>query len=696
MGERQGRPPPPTWLLLGGVVAVSAAVRIVLGHGVPAPYIFRDSLVYSELGKSLAASGELLVRDDPSPGYGIVYPLTLAPWYGLFDSVPTAFAAIKAMQAVLMSLAAVPAYLIAREAVSRRSALLAAVFAVAVPSMAYSATVMTEPVFFPLFLGWVWLLLRLLRDPGSWRWTLAVLGGLILLFLTRAQAATLLAVLVTAPLVAVAGTGLVARLRAFRPLAVALIGGLVGLVAVQLARGRSLRDLLGAYEVVGSGDRFDLGAALEVWAWHVEGLTFSVAAVPVAALALLLVRWRGLAASDRNVVAVTLASVVWMSAAVAVFASRFAPGAIVERNLFYVAPLLFVSLLVWLERGAPRPPVAAAVLTAGAVALPLLIPFGTVIGEKARADTLSLLPLWAINDHLVAGSEVATVALAGGLLGVAFLAARGVHLAVVPLLVLAAVAVLSVGSWLGPKGFKASGEGALFQAIRAVPRDWIDRAVPRGARVAVLWAPYDADDQRLWVVENEFFNRAVGDVYYTDAPTPEDTAETAVTVDTAGRVRLPDGTPLEPGYLLADAAAEPEGRVVAHDPGLGSTVWRIEGPLVLGKSVVTGVNETDRWSERVVTWTRKGCRGGTLRASFAGDGGLFPEGNSVTSAGRTWRVPPPPAITTVTVPVRPVAGVCSARFEISPTRVPAEVLPGSTDTRRLGTHVLDLLYEART
>ena len=82
-----------------------------------APFIFVDELIYSELARSLADSGERLVRDVPTTGYGIGYPLLIAPAYALFDRLPDAYAAVKTINALLMSLAAVPAYLLARRVV---------------------------------------------------------------------------------------------------------------------------------------------------------------------------------------------------------------------------------------------------------------------------------------------------------------------------------------------------------------------------------------------------------------------------------------------------------------------------------------------------------------------------------------------------------------------------------------------------
>ena len=113
--------------------------------------------------------------------------------------------------------------------------------------------------------------------------------------------------------------------------------------------------------------------------------------------------------------------------------------------------------------------------------------------------------------------------------------------------------------WFGPYpyGFKQAGAGALFQGIRGAPRDWIDRAVPPGRDVAVLWT--GASD-RFTVNMNEFFNRRVGQVYYTGSPTPGGIGEVAVSVDQDGVVRTADGRALRPGYVLVGRLARAERR----------------------------------------------------------------------------------------------------------------------------------------
>jgi hypothetical protein len=63
----------PAWVWLVAIVGVSTIVRYGLGRRMVAPWIMVDELVYSELAKGFAASGEFLIRDE-SVGfaYGVV------------------------------------------------------------------------------------------------------------------------------------------------------------------------------------------------------------------------------------------------------------------------------------------------------------------------------------------------------------------------------------------------------------------------------------------------------------------------------------------------------------------------------------------------------------------------------------------------------------------------------------------------
>src|SRR5439155_1393423 len=107
----------PAWVWLAGIVLVSAAIRIALARRMVAPWIMIDEIVYSDLAKSFAAHGSLLIRGVPSHGYGFVYPIVIAPAYRLYAAVPDAYAAAKAINGVVMSLCAL-AYLARQQAVA--------------------------------------------------------------------------------------------------------------------------------------------------------------------------------------------------------------------------------------------------------------------------------------------------------------------------------------------------------------------------------------------------------------------------------------------------------------------------------------------------------------------------------------------------------------------------------------------------
>ena len=95
----------PAWAWLVAIVAGSTVFRALVSRGMPGPFIFVDELIYSELAKSFAAGGHFLVRDVPTGGYGLVYPVLISPAYRLFDDIPQAYATVKTLGSLSMSLA---------------------------------------------------------------------------------------------------------------------------------------------------------------------------------------------------------------------------------------------------------------------------------------------------------------------------------------------------------------------------------------------------------------------------------------------------------------------------------------------------------------------------------------------------------------------------------------------------------------
>ena len=557
--------------------------------------------------------------------------------------------------------------------------------------MVYTAVVMTENAFYPVFLLATLALVALLERPSAARYA-AFFAALALAYLTRTQAVVIAAAAVTAPFLIAAWTprGFRTTLWSYRWLYGILGSAVVLAVGAQVVRGGPLTDLLGAYAVVGESG-YDVGKALHFFVYHVAELDLYLGVIPFAVAIVLTAKARSLDRPLQVMLAATLSLFAWCVIVVGTFASRFADR-IQERNMFVVAPLFLILVLGWIGRGAPRPRATAVVAGVASALLLLAIPFERFVTTSAVSDTLMLLPWWAILEH-TGTSRLGVYALLGGVvLAAVFVLVPTRYVLVLPAIVLVYWVVALRPIWFGPYpyGFKQAGAGALFQGIRGAPRDWIDRAVPPGRDVAVLWT--GASD-RFTVNMNEFFNRRVGQVYYTGSPTPGGIGEVAVSVDRDGVVRTADGRALRPGYVLVDGSLEPNAVPVARDRALGMTVWKVNGPLVLAKTVTTGLYPHDTWSGPRVTWTREHCAGGSLSVSLSGDAQLFPTGNTVTaSTGRAVRVLPN-HVATLRTPLTSSGGRCTVAFAVAPTAVPSEVIPGSTDARVLGAHFNAFAFE---
>jgi hypothetical protein len=681
----------PSWAWLGAIVAVSTVLRAWLASGLVAPFIMVDEVIWSEVARGIADEGEPLLRDEPDPGYSIVYPLLISPVYALTDGLVEAYAGVKTLNALVMSLAAIPAFFLARRVVRDGLALVAAGMAVAIPSMAYTGTVMTETAFYPLFLLVTLVLVAALERPSP----LLVLGLYALVglaFATRVQAIALVPAILLAPLVLA-----VYERRGLRSLVTrhgwlygVAAAGAAGVLAVQLATG----SLLGAYSAVQERS-YDVGDSLRYLWWHVAELSLYLLVIPLAATIVLVARGRSFDARLQAFLAAAVALTVCVVPVVAVFASEFSLR-IEERNMFYVAPLFCIGLLAWVERGASRPRVLAPVAAVAAGLLVVAVPYDRFLTTSAITDTLMLLPMWSLQDDI--GEDwirLAAAVLAAALVATFLLMPRRYALAL-PLVVAGLWIVAIRPIWFGAHGFEQFSRGALFQGIRTADRDWVDRTLPMGARAGYLWT---GRVDRLTVNQNEFFNRAVGPVYYLASPTPGGLPETPVSVDPeTGEVTLSGGEPVLDEYLLADSSFEPDGERLAQDRGWGISLWKVNPPLV-SASLIDGLYPNDTWSGPEVTYVRRRCEPGRLSVALSSDANLFLEPQTIVARsngrvlGRVRLRPEGKAV--LSVPVAPAPGTteCRVAYTVSPTAVPSEITAGeSPDDRVLGAHFNRFVY----
>jgi glycosyltransferase involved in cell wall biosynthesis len=676
----------PVWGWLALLVLVSIFVRWWLASRVVAPWIMVDELIYSELAKSFAATGHFLIRGQHHGAYGFLYPMLISPAWRLFSSVPMAYAVAKVIGSVAMSLTAVPVYFLARRVLRPVPSLLAASLSVAVPSMLYTGTLMTETLFYPLFACVALALVVTLERPSAIR-QLVLLGTCLLAFLTRTQSIVLLPAIASAPVL----LGLVERrLRrtvvAFRILYAVLAAAVVLAVSVELVRGHSPYDVLGSYSATGHV-QYRVGDVLRWLLYHVAELDLYLGVLPFAALLLLATIARTLDRRARIFVVAAVSLAAWLVLEVATFASALALR-VEERNMFYVAPLFFIALVLWIERGLPRPGRAAAVCAAVAAALPGVLPFDRLIDTPAESDTLALLPLWWLQEHLITLSEVSLLVVVVAVLLVgAFLGVSPRLAYVLPALVLAWLVFATERAEDFDHGFPHASAGALAIGLQAKPRNWIDRRVGGNADVAFVWPGPSMNANTLW--KNEFFNRSIRAVYDLGAPSPGDLPETPLSRQPDGLLTA-DGHLVNVPYVVAGPRSPLAGDVIARDAAIGTVLLRTDGMLRLAYDTA-GLYPGDVWSGKEVRYTQFRCSGGAVAVTLGSDGSLFtrqtvtgrsgPHRRSVTFAATKTAV--------LTLPLQAAGdGTCRATFTMLRTAVPASVERGAVDRRTLGARFL--------
>jgi hypothetical protein len=684
----------PWWAWLTALVVVSIAVRFALAQTYPGPYIFNDEIVYSELARSFGHTGHLAIRGVPGhQGFGFLYSVLVSPAYALFSNVLNAYAAVHLINSVLMSLAAVPTYLIARRLTGHWLSLLAALLAVLIPSMTYTATMMTEVAFFPLVMATAWAMVAALERPTVLR-QLVVFVPIVLAFFTRAQGVMLAVALATSILVLVTVEALESRslrraldvLRGYVVMIGVMVVGAVAALAWETARGRSVNTALGAYQGV-TGVHYGFGAVTRWFFFHLGEIDVYVGVIPFAALLYCIIV--GLSPREPNrslrvFAAVAGSLVFWFGVTAAAYASAPFGHRIEERYFFHVVPLMFIALAAWVARPRQRW-LALAVSGAIAAALPGMVQWDAVLDSNAVNSAFALLPPMRLVQSISIYSlaEVISLCAVGAVLLYLVVPLR---LALVPVLVvLLYMVALDRHVYYVTHGVS---EASVSSSISG-KRTWIDDRVGHDADVAVLY--YSTVQTPIW--QNEFFNDSVHTIYNMTTGVFDPLPQTLVQPNPhTGVLTAADGTKASAAYVLTNNPLMPAGRLVATDPRVGLDLYRVQSPIRL-VSRVDGVYP-DKWSGGAVLYQRYACRGGRVTAVLLSDRQLHPNPLTITASSGsksvTFRYDPAVTTRRMTVPLQGKGGICLATFTV-PTAIPAEVT-GQADTRGLGVRFLAFVY----
>lgn len=575
---------PAIWV--AALIVVSTLVRGAISLRVPSPWILPDEVVYSEVAKSIAAGGFPSVRGVHQLGWGVVYQGLIAPAWVVFSDPVQAYHAALGISALVMSLAAVPAYFLARMFVGRAGAVVVAATTVLVPSMAYTGVLMTENACYPAFLLAVLLVARAVRTPSIVNQALALLG-LGVAALTRIQTIALVgAYLAGVLLYAWSGARSERRayVRRFLPTAVVSVVVSFAPMTASLARGHGVFGWLGARS--GTFDDLHLHEVPQWLVFLLAGLVLYIAVVPVAATAIVLGRGFARGASEPArlfaavalpVILATLVSVSFVSASMDVDGTEN----LNERYVFYVVPLLLVGLVAWIEEGLPRRRPWSLLVVVGCCLLAVVLPVDR-LEYNAGFQSVALLPWIALSvSPLALAVLMGAFTLACGALWLTCRPDRAGRLWLLVVVWMGLVGVFTVGS----NHVSARSSASAFDGRAAT---WVDDAVRRRADVPVLWdeslAPTDRPEPfSFWLMVTELFNEDVGTVYRIGPPTYYENFLPTVPVRLSpGRMILDaNGRPIETRYLLVSCKTPVAGRVVAQAPRGALRVVEVDGPVHL-------------------------------------------------------------------------------------------------------------------
>jgi hypothetical protein len=595
------------WAALAALVLLSTAFRAWAAVEVPVPWIAPDEMVYGILGRNLWLHGSLTILGGPTPYYSLLTPalvgFPLAAW-----GLHTGYDVVQGLQAFVMSLAAVPTYLWARTLVSRRSTLVAAALTLATPVLAYSGLLMTEVLFYPLLVTAAWAGAEAIARPTR-RNQILLLVAFVAVCTTRLQAIVLVPALVTAAVLDAWIAHSWGRLRRLLPLA-AGFAVLVGAWAVwRLASGK---EALGGYEVVASSS-YSVGSAARFVLYHSASLLILCGLFPAIALALKLVEAVRRGEADERVRAylvVASSLAVWLVVEVGVYASRYSDR-IVERNLIGLAPVLFIGLVLWLERGPDGGYLERGIVAALAVVVLVLLPVGTYVNVYGNHDALTLIPLYQLSTETSVSTMKAVYPAVVPALALVFVLVPRRRLRWLPV----ALALVLVGASVLVSRFVV--DESRHQQVTFLGGDpsWSDD--DGGERVAYL---YDGEPSWPSVWHTVFWNTGIDRVYDLGAQTvPGPLPQERVAVRPDGTVAAPSSRDDGPHYAIAsnwlELAGIPSGG--AEQQGLtqkGLVLWKLDGPLRI-RSQTSGLQLNGDLAGQGVL-VAYGCTRGTFRVTL--------------------------------------------------------------------------------
>ena len=466
-----------------------------------------DELLYERLAFSVVHTGSPLpsLHGQRVPVTNFLYPLILSTVVD-HHLVPSFLMRAHTLNAILMTSAAVPAYLTARSILrSQLAAYTAAGLAVLVPWMIFASFLLTESAAYPGFLWAVYLVQRTVARPSHAADVLA-LGGLLLALLTRTQ---LVVLFVAAPLAVVLHERSV-KVAASRHRVLAATTGVAALAVIAVIASGHGATLLGNYRDTAGGTWLTTGMVRAV-ARHAADLSIGIGLLP----AIVGAAWLSARAVKREALPlVCVLTIVIVLVEVTSFDVRFGYGLTHDRYLFYLAPLLLIGFLGALEDAhMPRWSLAAPlVIVVAGLAWSNLPVFGKLNVETPVATLDEYL---VRTGHGVHGARLTLIACALLLLAVLALGRALLPRTAVLVVFAAATALFLTGetAYAFKRLFTVNGTaGRPITVTQGSIFDWLDHLVGPDQEVTMI--PYAQIPGDYWATaafwwDLEFWNRSV-------------------------------------------------------------------------------------------------------------------------------------------------------------------------------------------
>jgi hypothetical protein len=602
--------------LLAAVPLVSIFVWLCIVYAVQAwahatPWLFGDELELTQLSRSIADTGHAARRGEPH-SFNTLWTYLLAPAW-LIDDLHTAYTTVKYLGVAVMTLTVFPAYALARQLVGPRPALFVAAASAAIPALAYSSMIVEEPLAYPYATLCLFLILRVLIAPSRWWIGAAVLASAIAP-LVRGELGIVPVIFLLAMIFLAWRADWVARWRRTWT-----AWDWVGLVTLIVGAGIIVSAFLGrrSYEwLIATGfykDRmFDLGLDAA------GALAIGLGVLPVvAALAML---WRAPgevrtreASSFRSLLLAAIVGFGLYTSVKSTYVSTTFGTYTYERNLIYLAPLLFAGTALWLEHRRLHP-VALACSSVFVLVLLLTTPYD--MGQDISYNAPGLAILQQANRYFRLDPD-------GARIGLLALLALSVGLLLAPRFLRRGASWLALGVAAGVIAWNLTGELAFASASNRTserfienirrPLTWVDDHT--GGESSLYIGQQMQDQNGEWLLE--FWNRSIKAVWSLDG-----------TAQGPGPVLTPDPSASDgalshdPGYpyVVQETGIEVVGTQVArhlHRAGGHLKAWRlirVAPPLRLRGSV-SGIFQ-DGWTGSASSYTRystEGNRAGRVR-----------------------------------------------------------------------------------